>query len=114
MKSYELALTKKRLANVGWIRPRQYVTDNLTRTKNHFSLYKKFRFSIKMKVHINFFQDEKMGLLMLGAVAGGVSGAAGYFIAERFHDEEKIETIYPMYAAALFIAIVIASRFITF
>lgn len=55
-----------------------------------------------------------MNLLMLGAVAGGVSGAAGYFIAGKFHDEEKIETIYPMYAAALFIAIVIASRFITF
>ena len=52
-----------------------------------------------------------MNLLMLGALAGGVSGAAGYFVAERFHDQEKIDTIYPMYAAAFFIAIVIASRF---
>lgn len=53
-----------------------------------------------------------MNLLIIGAVAGGLSGAAGYFLAEKIHGKERIEAIYPAYAAALFIALVIISRFV--
>jgi hypothetical protein len=39
---------------------------------------------------------------MLGAIAGGVSGAVGYFIAGKFHGDEKVTQIYPIYAVILF------------
>jgi hypothetical protein len=53
-----------------------------------------------------------MTLVMIGAVAGGVSGAAGYFVAGKFHGEEKVETLYPLYAAALFVVMVVATKLI--
>lgn len=52
-----------------------------------------------------------MGLLLIGAVAGGFSGAAGYLIAGKIHGKEKIEMIYPAYAALCFAAIILAAKF---
>ena len=53
-----------------------------------------------------------MNLLMLGAVAGGVSGAAGFFLAGRFHGEEKGEKIYPLYALSFFGLMILAARLV--
>jgi hypothetical protein len=53
-----------------------------------------------------------MNLVMLGALAGGVSGAAGYFLAGKFHEEEKIETLYPVYAIVFFCTIIISAKFL--
>ena len=47
---------------------------------------------------------------MLGALLGGVSGAAGYFMAGKFHGDEKVTQIYPIYAVILFGITVAASR----
>lgn len=51
-----------------------------------------------------------MNIVMIGAVAGGVSGAVGYFLAGKFHGDEKGTQIYPIYAVALFGIAVLASR----
>jgi hypothetical protein len=53
-----------------------------------------------------------MNVLMLGAVAGGFSGAFGYFLAGRVHGEEKVETLYPVYAVIFFGAMVAAAKFL--
>lgn len=49
---------------------------------------------------------------MIGAVAGGVSGAAGFFLAGRFHGEEQGEKLYPIYSLALFGMMILASRLV--
>ena len=48
---------------------------------------------------------------MLGALAGGVSGAFGYLLAGKFHGLEKGEKIYPAYALTLFVALLMAAKF---
>lgn len=53
-----------------------------------------------------------MNIVMIGAVAGGVSGAVGYFLAGKFHGAEKVNQIYPLYAVSLFAIAVVASRLI--
>lgn len=55
-----------------------------------------------------------MNSLMIGAVAGGLSGAFGHFIAGKFHGEDKGEKIYPIYAASFFGLIVLAAKLIEF
>ena len=55
-----------------------------------------------------------MNLLMLGALAGGFSGAVGFFLAGRFHGEEKGGKIYPVYAVSFFGLMVMAAKFVTF
>ena len=54
-----------------------------------------------------------MNLLMLGAVAGGFSGAFGYLVADKIHGEEKVKTIYPVYAVSLFGLMILATKLIT-
>lgn len=49
---------------------------------------------------------------MLGALAGGFSGAFGYFLAGKFHGNEKGETLYPVYAVAFFGIMVTAAKFL--
>lgn len=53
-----------------------------------------------------------MNLLVLGALAGGLSGAIGFFLAGRFHGEEKGEKLYPVYSASFFGLMILASKFI--
>lgn len=47
---------------------------------------------------------------MLGAMAGGVSGAAGYFFADKVHGSEKVNQIYPVYAVIFFGLVVQVSK----
>lgn len=47
---------------------------------------------------------------MLGALAGGVSGAFGFFLAGKFHGKEAGETLYPLYAATFFGLIVLSAK----
>jgi hypothetical protein len=53
-----------------------------------------------------------MDHILLGAIAGGFSGSVGYLVAGKFHGKEKGESIYPMYAAALFCTIVLVFKFV--
>ena len=55
-----------------------------------------------------------MNLLMLGALAGGFSGAFGFFLAKKFHGSDKAESHYPIYAASFFGLIVLAAKFLVF
>lgn len=50
---------------------------------------------------------------MLGALAGGVSGAFGFFLAGKFHGNDKGERLYPIYSATFFGLIVLATKFLT-
>nr|BDT28351.1 hypothetical protein BHI3_18170 [Bacteriovorax sp. HI3] len=54
-----------------------------------------------------------MNLLMLGALAGGFSGAFGFFLAGKFHGNDKGERLYPIYSATFFGLIVLATKFLT-
>ncbi|TDP52164.1 hypothetical protein C8D79_2814 [Bacteriovorax stolpii] len=54
-----------------------------------------------------------MNLLMLGALAGGFSGAFGFFLAGKFHGNDKGEKLYPIYSATFFGLIVLATKFLT-
>jgi hypothetical protein len=82
--------------------------------KNNFLSINLGKNPLRLNLNIKkLFQDEKMTLVMLGAVAGGVSGAAGYFVAGKIHKEEKAESLYPLYAAALFVVMVVASKLIS-
>lgn len=54
-----------------------------------------------------------MNYLLVGAVAGGVSGAIGYFLAGKVHGVEKGQKIYPMYSATFFGVMVLASKLMT-
>ena len=51
-----------------------------------------------------------MNVVMIGAVAGGVSGAIGYFLAGKVHGTEKGNQIYPLYSVVLFGMVVTASK----
>ncbi|MBC7714230.1 MAG: hypothetical protein H7177_12880 [Rhizobacter sp.] len=51
-------------------------------------------------------------VILLGALGGGMSGAAGYFLAEKVHGNEKVNDLYPVYAVILFGLVVIASKFL--
>ena len=51
-----------------------------------------------------------MNLLLMGALAGGLSGAFGHFLAGKLHGPQKGEKIYPLYAATFFGLIVLATR----
>ena len=57
-----------------------------------------------------FFQDEKMDIVLIGALAGAVSGAIGYFLAGKFHGNEQGIKIYPLYSVTLFSTIVLAFK----
>ena len=48
--------------------------------------------------------------LLLGAVAGGLSGAFGHFLAGKFHGDEKGERVYPLYAAIFFGLMVLTAK----
>ena len=54
-----------------------------------------------------------MNYLMIGALAGGVSGAFGHFLAGKVHGNEKGEQIYPVYSVTFFGIMILASKFIT-
>ncbi len=54
-----------------------------------------------------------MNYLMIGAVAGGISGAAGHFLAGKFHGDEKGEKIYPVYSATFFGLMVLGAKLVT-
>ena len=53
-----------------------------------------------------------MNLLMLGALAGGFSGAFGFFLAGKLHGNDKGERLYPIYSATFFGLIVLATKFL--
>lgn len=40
--------------------------------------------------------------IIVGAIAGGVAGAVGYFLANKFHNKEKAKTLYVVYMMAIF------------
>ncbi len=51
-----------------------------------------------------------MELLLVGAIAGGASGALGYFTASKFHQKDLVERIYPIYSLIFFVALVVGAR----
>lgn len=53
-----------------------------------------------------------MNYLMIGAVAGGVSGAFGHFLAGKVHGDEKGQKIYPVYSATFFGLFVLGAKLI--
>ena len=52
-----------------------------------------------------------MNIVILGAMAGGISGAVGYFLAGKVHGSEKGNELYPLYAVALFCTAVLINKF---
>lgn len=54
-----------------------------------------------------------MNLILIGALAGGFSGAFGFFLAGKLHGTEKGERIYPLYAATFFGLLVLSAKFLT-
>ena len=50
---------------------------------------------------------------MIGALAGGGSGAFGHFLAGKVHGNEKGQQIYPAYSVVFFGMMVLASKLIT-
>ncbi len=56
---------------------------------------------------------KKMNYLMIGALAGGVSGAFGHFLAGKVHGDEKGQKIYPVYSVTFFGIMVFASKLLT-
>lgn len=54
-----------------------------------------------------------MNYLMIGALAGGVSGAFGHFLAGKVHGDEKGQKIYPVYSVTFFGIMVFASKLLT-
>lgn len=40
--------------------------------------------------------------IIIGAIAGGVAGAVGYFLANKFHNKDKAKTLYVVYMMAIF------------
>lgn len=55
-----------------------------------------------------------MNYYMIGAVAGGLSGAFGHFLAGKFHGEEKGQKIYPVYSATFFGLMVLGAKMFAF
>ena len=57
-------------------------------------------------------QDEGpiMELILLGALAGGCSGALGHLTASKIHEKEKAEKIYPLYALVFFSILVVCAQ----
>ena len=53
-----------------------------------------------------------MNYLMIGAIAGGVSGAFGHFLAGKVHGEEKGQKIYPAYSVTFFGLMVLGAKLI--
>lgn len=51
-----------------------------------------------------------MELLLVGALAGGASGALGYFTASKFHQKDLVERIYPLYSLIFFVTLVVGAR----
>ena len=51
-------------------------------------------------------------VLMIGAMAGGVSGAAGYLLADKVHGSEKVNQLYPVYAVIFFGLLIVTSKFL--
>lgn len=51
---------------------------------------------------------------MIGALAGGVSGAFGHFLAGKFHGDEKGQKLYPVYSVTCFGLMILGSKFIAF
>lgn len=51
-----------------------------------------------------------MDIVLIGALAGAVSGAIGYFLAGKFHGNEQGIKIYPLYSVTLFSTIVLAFK----
>lgn len=49
---------------------------------------------------------------MLGALAGALSGALGFYLAGKFHGNEKGAKIYPLYSATFYGLIVLTTRFL--
>ncbi len=47
---------------------------------------------------------------MLGALAGGFSGAFGFFLAGKFHGSDKGESLYPIYSVTFFALIVVTAK----
>ncbi len=55
-----------------------------------------------------------MNIVMIGAVAGGISGAVGFFFASKVHGDEKGNQLYPIYAVTIFAALVLTSKLLPF
>ena len=51
-----------------------------------------------------------MNILLIGALAGGLSGAFGHFLAGKFHGPQNGEKIYPLYAATFFGLMVLTAK----
>ena len=51
-----------------------------------------------------------MELILLGALAGGCSGALGHLTASKIHEKEKAEKIYPLYALVFFSILVVCAQ----
>lgn len=47
-----------------------------------------------------------MNLILLGALAGGCSGALGHLAASKIHEKDLAERIYPLYAFIFFAILV--------
>ena len=55
-----------------------------------------------------------MNYLMIGALAGGVSGAIGHFLAGKVHGDEKGQQIYPFYSVTFFGMMVLGAKLLSF
>jgi hypothetical protein len=51
-------------------------------------------------------------IILIGAMAGGASGAVGYFLAGKVHGDEKINQLYPLYSVIFFGLFVLATKLI--
>lgn len=51
-----------------------------------------------------------MNIVLIGAVAGAVSGAIGYFIASKFHGNDLGTKIYPLYSVTMFSTIILVFK----
>ena len=50
-----------------------------------------------------------MEQILLGAIAGGFSGALGHFTAGKIHDKDKAQKIYPIYSSIIFVILIAAT-----
>lgn len=58
------------------------------------------------------FKDETMDIVLMSGIAGAISGASGYLLAEKIHHEEMLHRIYPIYALIIFAVIITGYRLI--
>lgn len=67
---------------------------------------------ISLETNHNFSGRKEMSLLLLGAVAGGASGALGYITAEKIHSKDLVEQYYPLYSLVFFSILIVCAKLI--